>query len=533
MNTHSPDERLSAFYDGELSAAERADVERLVTERPDLREELSMLAGLSQRLCDLADDLPEVDLRSRVMQRMAAAPPVSPRAVVATGVAEVWPPRRRWMPLLLTVCALTLLVAAVLPLLPLTDQADLVAISENPPAENLGMMGGDPVISSGSRMGSPLLHTPLAGGGFATHDTPMTVSLAPAEVAENSTSAAPGLGAEGTNTDGTGPSEFLASIERVRDLKPGDIVSRLVEGGDVPMIADYTVVDVDRTANHVEILLQEHGIVPLNPTAETEQRNAKARPTKAKTLSNIKVYLVDAESVSLNTALVQCQNLKEVVGLNVEPIMPYEADDETQLVAKNATLNPAAGAASPAALAPAKLSATSKAGADRRAGADALGDAREGVAAKGKPLHRQPQPGEPQADVSDSVNLADKNMADQSLGRSKLTSLINGNSLVVEHGDELYTEIKQHQLQLPKNSVRGNYALKQQQSVDHQPFTQPGQKTESVESTLRKGQSLPAPSNLQADGLQYNFTGRYRQRAILVLRPQSPPPPPESTNIDP
>ena len=531
MNTHGPDERLSAFYDGELSAAERADVERLVTERADLREELSLLAGLSQRLSDLADDLPEVDLRSRVMQRIAAAQPASPRAGVASGVAGVWTPRRRWMPLLLTVCALTLLVAAVLPLLPLSDQADLVAIHEVREQENLGMMGGDPVISSESGMGSPSLDTTLAGEEFATHDSPMTVSLAPAEEAENSASAARSVGAEWLHSDGTGPSEFLASIERVRDLKPGDIISRLVEGGDVPMIADYTVVDVDRTANHVEILLQEHGIVPLNPTAETEKRNATARPTKANTLSNIKVYLVDAESVSLNTALVQCQNLKEVVGLNVEPIMPYEADDETQLAAQNAILNPAAGAAPPAALAPPKPSAASKAGADR----DALSDVREGVAAKGKPLRRQSQPGEPQADVADSVNLADQKMADQTLGRAKLTSLINGNSLVVEQGDELYTEIKQHQLQLPKNSVRGNYALKQPPGVDNQPFAQPGQKAESVESTLRKGQSLPAPSNLQADGLQYstNSTGRYRQRAILVLRPQSPPPPPESTNIDP
>ena len=543
MNSHGPDERLSAFYDGELSGVERADVERLMTERTDLRAELGELAGLSQRLSDLADDLPEVDLRSRVMQRIVAARPAPTRPLVASGVAGVLPPRQRWMPLLLTVCALTLLVAAVWPLLPLSDQADradLVANNEKPDRGFTDRMSGDPAHSYESGMAAPSLSKSLAGDEFAAHDSPLTME--PAEISENSPSGVGGMGADGAHSDGTGPSEFLASLERRRDLKPGDIVSRLIEGGDVPMIADYTVVDVLRTANHVEFLLQEHGIVPLNPIAEKDKSGFGGKSSRKSTDSEMRVYLVEAESTSLNTALIQCQNLKEVVALNVEPLGYGEG--EAQVASRTANQKPAAESPSPSAPAiPAKPSAVATAGAGPPAGGP--GDASKGVAGKNSPPNYQAKTQGQLGDQADVTNRVDQKMVDAPHEKSKLGQIVNGNSLVIENGDELYTEIQQRQVQLPHSiyqskSGRSNSASKQSlgQTIDNQPFTQPGQKTESVESIFSKGQAPPANGNLNGDGLQYgnnyNANGfRNRQRAIVVLRPQSPPPPPEPTSLKP
>ncbi len=72
MNSHGHDERLSAFYDGELPAVERAEVERLLSERPELRAELAGMTDLSQRLTELADDGIDFDLRAGVMEAIRA-----------------------------------------------------------------------------------------------------------------------------------------------------------------------------------------------------------------------------------------------------------------------------------------------------------------------------------------------------------------------------------------------------------------------------------------------------------------------------
>ena len=523
MNTHGPDDRLSAFYDGELSAAERADVERLVTERSDLRAELSAMAGLSQRLSDLADDVPEVDLRQRVMQRIAAVRPVPQRGVVPRDVT----PRRHWTPLLWMACALTLVVVAALPWLPRSNETQIVANNAHPDS-----LGGEPAMPLSVAMNSPAMTPASPTEQFSTQDSPMTASSATSGDRENlgGSVGGTGLGGGSANRDGTGPSEFLARLERRRDLKPGDIVSHMVEDGDVPMIADYTVVDVNRTANHVEILLREHGIVPLTPMVENPQAPRRKPSAKISGTADMKVYLVDAESVSLNTALLECQNLKDVVALSVESLAPFD-DAEGQRVSRGGGL-PRKADTAPAGLAAPSM--TNGAAADKRGAAGTPGSESKDRTAKFGPLDRKTKPA---AEMPHPDSLT-KKMSDESGGEQRLSPVINGNSLIVENGDELYSEIKYRQVQQSKTPGRGNYSIQKQQAVDTQPFTPPGQKTESAESVFVQGKAQPSAGNLMGDGLPYgnslNTTGYLnRQRAVLVLRSQLPPPPPEPTRIHP
>ena len=520
MTAHSPDERLSAFYDGELSAVERAEVERLMTAQPGLRAELSTLTGLSQQLSDLADDLPEVDLRPRVMQRIAASrPAIGPRDAS---------PRRRWMPLVLMVSSLALLVAAVLPLLSHSDSPTLM-VDTGPRAMTMDELAKSMKDASVAPAGS----ADFPGESFASNDSPVMASMA-ARDGSGFGGAMEAIADTSENFDGTGPSELLARIERRRDLKPGDIVSQMVEGGDVPMIAEYTVVDVRRSARDVEFLLRKHRIVPLlasDRREHSESTGASESQVASSTLSEmIKVYLVDAETASLNTAFIECENLQEVVALNYLPLGLQEAG-EAQLASLNgptvqsADASPVVAGSPPAAPAAAMRNAVSQSG--LRAPGENMS---KGGALARKSMAGGQQPSEVEREQSD------KKTDDIARVKEKAASFVNGNSIVIENGDEFYSEVMQRQVRSLKNAERG-YAPKQQQSIEVPAIT--GSNTPAAQAL----EALSNPNQVQqfdgrqgGNGLTDNYSyngGRSRQRAILVLRSQSPPPPPEATRVNP
>lgn len=278
MTTPGPDERLSAYYDGELSAAERAEVERLLTEREDLRNELGGLADLSHRLQELADDQPEFDLRHQVLRQIEnTRRPLLPLAAKPIPLG-----RQTWMPLLLTACSLMLLTAVMLPLITPSQNSPQIAKSE---------AAGTPPIES-----TPAIMLNTAGEQVHFSEQKTTDPVA---------------------QDGAGPSVLLAQIEQTRGLKPGEIISRMVDSGDTPMLAEYTVIDVRRSAHDVEVLLQRHGIQPLLPKQE---KQGVSTPAENNSEEMLKVYLVDAESHSLNTAFQEFGGLTQVVSANLEPL---------------------------------------------------------------------------------------------------------------------------------------------------------------------------------------------------------------------
>ncbi len=523
MTAHSPDDRLSAFYDGELSAAERAEVERLVTAQPGLRAELNTLTGLSQQLSDLADDLPEIDLRPRVMQRIAASRPAT-----LSGDA---PTRRRWMPLALLVCSLTLLVAAVLPWLPLSNNTELDF--DNGPrvltTDELAKLMKDAAATPGVSAEYP-------GESIASLDSPAMASMTAPDGVGLGGVAAFTEGSE--NIDGTGPSELLARIERRRDLKPGDIVSQLIEGGDVPMIADYTVIDVRRTARDVEFLLQKHSIVPLlaSDRRETSESTggSELQATTPAPSEIIKVYLVDAETESLNTAFIECERLQEVVALNYLPLGLDEAGGAV-LASQNGPAMQSADASpvvvgSPLAAPVAMPRAVTQPG---------LRSADE-VVAKDASVARKSMAGGQPLPQDERDQQTDKKRDDVVRVKGKAASDVNGNSIIIENGHEFYSEVMQRQVQSLKNADRG-YAVKQQQNIESPAISVRHAPASQALEALSNPNSVPqfdgrrggngVLSNNAYNNNAYNG-GRTRQRAILVLRSQSPPPPPEATRLN-
>ena len=132
-------------------------------------------------------------------------------------------------------------------------------------------------------------------------------------------------------------------------------------------------------------------------------------------------------------------------------------------------------------------------------------------------------------------------MADVAQKKFNETQPVFGNSIHVENGDELVAELSQRQSQLTQSSNRFN-SDKQELSPKNQPLSTPTLRSaQSADPLQQKAYTAPTRAGQSFDGLQYNsgyntngLNGfRGRQRAILVLRPQSPPPPPEPVPADP
>ncbi len=516
MTTPGPDERLSAYFDGELSAAERVELERLLTERSDLRNELNGLADLSLRLNDLAEDLPDFDLRSRVLSqiestRKAALPLASRTSPIH---------RRSWMPLFLSVSSLVLLAAVMWPLLPMSDS--LPQLAQHHAAEDKLSMPQLGIVKA--TVSAQEAHSTSSENGLgATSNLSLTEGHATTAT----------LGAV-VSADGNGPSVVLAQIEKTRGLKAGEIVSRMVEAGDTPMLAEYTVADVRRSAEDVEVLLKEHGIQPLTPQQTETQDAAQSSSVKLEAASPVRVYLLDAESVSLNTAIYECKSLQEVVATNVDSFsIPPTAEVSTSgnsLSSYPSFINPP----TPELTSDTSLySSPVTAPLDPESPAAKLQQMRNKQEARAAKERRKSQlpPGSPPTlkdEKGNSTIAAD-------LTKSAPT-VIAGNSLVVENSVEVYAEL-QHLMNQPKLA---SHSSDRAQIVPSEP-NRPGVVETRVKDDLNavsrpESQKMSMNWSNQSLPQQQQQANRNRQRAFLVLRSQTltqPPEPPQPVPLQP
>lgn len=564
MNSHGHDERLSAFYDGELPAVERAEVERLLSEHPELQAELAGMTDLSQRLTELADDGIDFDLRAGVMEAIRAragrekrderrepeeadcncqGTPDIEAATAATlssslspvGRGELngtsghspsamsHPPRpndhgprttdassaqpitrRRWMPFVLMTCSLALLVAAILPLTMNPDH-DIVAIHEPTDAPFPG---------------TPEMVTAKAGpasadGAFVNLDG----------VAENTPalamqSAVPSGSMGGSGAESNGPSALLQSIAQKRRLNPGELITQLVEVGGQAMLAEYQVVDVRRSFSQVEVLLRNKGIVPLeggDERAESTHAESDLNP------ENVRVIVIDAEPNPLNEALDQFVASPEnqevmVTSLDSTSLLQeaQEFDDSKDALAKAAEMP----------LPPAPAAAPGAAAVDARAD---LPDRPEVRASKMAPRSLTPDknvaggPSPPMKLESPAIpsevtnDLVLKNSAAKGQLDSAAPPTLMGNSVVISNAAEVY----------PALEVAARNSYNSRQNTMNQGNRRSGSRA-GVQDLVQQPASpvdVFSQNDLNtspAPDLQYSqrSTSRMRQLAILVLRPK-------------
>lgn len=236
-----PDDLLSAYFDGEATADERALVERRLRETPELNQTLTEYGELREALQSLPPVPAPVDLKRAVLSQLSPLP--TPRAEAATMTRF----SRRW---LVPAAVSTALVAVV--------AVSTLALNRN---------AGNDVA--------------------ATALPPMSAEKTDAVVVMNSVDgpAAPArteVSHEVSNTDTDAAQPVLAmtapavrsdapSVEMMRQklqglgkvVAPGELIEYLDVVNEQPVIVSYTVVDVMDALDDMQVLLQREGMRPV------------------------------------------------------------------------------------------------------------------------------------------------------------------------------------------------------------------------------------------------------------------------------
>ncbi len=501
---------------------ERAEVERLLAESPELRAELAGMTDLSQRFSELADEGIDFDLRAGVMEAIRARAGREtrdegrePGRGEQNGVSGHPPsanahlplssdqgpgtknssPHRRWMPLVLMTCSLALLVAAILPLTMKQDQ---------------------PLSASNDTIDAPF---PMAPGMAATVATDGVFDSGDAgpengpfvAMQTDAPSESDSVGGFGGGVAATElPSELLQSLAQKGRLNPGELITQLIEVGGEAMLAEYQVVDVRRSFSEVEVLLKDNGIVPLVPEAE----GAESEKTESNSdLEEMRVIVVDADPTPLNEALVQFaaspENLEVMVtNLDANSLLPETQEPLENPFAKAGEMSPPpAPAAALGATLPDPGPAQPEARASKMMPQIAMPE--KSVAGKMmKPSRKFEDPV-----LSKAVGVLDAAPAAE-------PPTVAGNSIVISNAGEVFPALEV----AAKNSYNNRQnSLNQTNSINRRSGSRA-----AVQDLVQQPASQVdlfsqnATNASRAPELLYNHrsTSRMRQLAILVLRPK-------------
>ncbi len=235
---------LSAYFDGEVSAEERALVQLAAEVTPAIQQILDDYAQLSQTLQSLRQDVPALSsgLTESVMAMVSEA---------ATPTRNVSPARsgRRWMRIAgfaSTVAAVGLMVM-IWPAGPhVVDQAEMAQNGEQPSGHAIDGRASDLAMA-----GNGLTTSEFATADVMSDGLPGDALALPA-----------GNANEAPARFASNPVEsLLEQVAKDRKIpQPGDVVKYLAEVAEETVWISLTVVDVQMVAGEIRVLLTNHGI---------------------------------------------------------------------------------------------------------------------------------------------------------------------------------------------------------------------------------------------------------------------------------
>lgn len=217
MSTSFSDELLSAYLDGELSPAEREQVERRLDSSPELRDQLDDLREVGRRVRSLDQPSAPDDFYAGVLQNLR-------EAAVARPEVAARPRRSRravWMSSTAAVAACLLLAVLV--------------VRNSPREAGTGLLVHEMQVTDGSvRLGIDVSATAVTEG-IDEAPSVQVVSLSKAQIQQK-------LG------------EFS------RPPVPGNTLSYLRQAEGIPLLVEFTVVDVMESMDQVQVLLRQHAV---------------------------------------------------------------------------------------------------------------------------------------------------------------------------------------------------------------------------------------------------------------------------------
>jgi hypothetical protein len=229
MSASDFNELLSAYLDNEVTAEERALVERRLEQSPALRETLDELSEVSEAVRALPRPLPPVGLRTQVLKQVEAlSPSVRVRAVESVASRQAISRRRNWT--IGSVAAASCVIGAFL----LARKPGLAPVGDAEVASNT-------LPPSGMMM--PRSATTSVAMGNALDETRVSrIEGAPSQQVVESLQ------------------DLVAN--RATPPKAGEVL-RVIEDSPEVRVHEYMVDDVVEFAGHVRTLLARNGVEPI------------------------------------------------------------------------------------------------------------------------------------------------------------------------------------------------------------------------------------------------------------------------------
>ncbi|MBX3451685.1 MAG: hypothetical protein KF777_19140 [Planctomycetaceae bacterium] len=345
MNQDGNDDLLTGFFDGELSAAERARAEELLKNSAEARHELAEIARLSAILRSTGDAIPVPEglleqTRLQVEQAVQATPLSAMRG---------W---RRYRRELLAGCTGVLATVATLMLAfrisaPSAPADSMSVATLEPAGKYTDLAVRDFVLSEGyqpereamfSRFGTGSgtgdfgRTAPNAAHLGGTNSTVDGVALGLAVTAPMPAPAAAGTAGANSSNDGL-EAAISEKLVRTNTFEVGSIVPYLNTSGPngVAVMEVLTVLDVEPAADRVQVLLTRNGFA----TVQDERAAGAETPRRVKTTpgsSELVTVLVDAPGDRLARALTELEKEPYVEQVRLMPPleMPVVAEKEEQ-----------------------------------------------------------------------------------------------------------------------------------------------------------------------------------------------------------
>ena len=391
MNPHESndrpvtDERLSAYFDGEASPAERAAVESLLDDSLAARRELDEISQLSALLHSFPRESAPVELVANV-QRQTDQIPLVTRAVTPAIPARSL--RREWMAAIsgaiVTAAALFVMASVVDP----TGSRGLKTVAKNGPTpasglatdraldeqirfmapaateraeamnrESSGGMGTAryPTGVMDGTMASPLAMEAapkMAGStagkapaGDVVNDAPLVANTSPEGLFDAQQSRA--LGVNLMLTDNGAVQNFsVNNPDFLNGLKVGEIyqfVPQVADNGSNVAVVDLQVLDVERGVDQMQVLLARNSIQPRLAGQSNSFEKQKAQQSRDQSKGSghemVVVYSVGPGEQLAKTLEDMSRHPDLFVGWSSQPPVQLPTGDELAALKEDAAIN--------------------------------------------------------------------------------------------------------------------------------------------------------------------------------------------------
>lgn len=304
------EEMLSAYLDGEATPDERALVERLLDEKPELRDQLNALSDLSQAVQKLPRETAPASFASSVLNEVnhrRPTPSKSQTEDVATSTETLRRSPRFWVSSLIAMSILV--VAGVFLNTPQEYKDAEMAHLENVSNSSREGTVADISIDDYSTVNSEAMPATAVGA----DDSSFGLSMEPESVVRAGMS----LAANSPRVVTLDRNEIALRLSSLQDSPDvGDQFSVLTKDQGSPILVDFVVVDVQKSWDSLQVLLKDHSVEPVI----VDSNGGGIAPESSGEM--ISIYL-DLDEPVLETVLGQVNALDAVVFLSDEtlPIM--------------------------------------------------------------------------------------------------------------------------------------------------------------------------------------------------------------------